>query len=119
MVLNWVVRIKIMLFSKINGEKANYESLNALFTTSREVRNDLFGSYLTEGDYEAATVQKKVDEKIKAYETQLQNLRTLNGELKKVVTEENVQKMLKGVDEMNQEQAQALLEKLQAKLSQQ
>ena len=105
-------------FSISETEIREFESLNELFNAPRDKRNELFGSYLTEGDFEASTVQKKVDEKIKAYEIQLQNLKTLNRELKKVVTEENVQKMLKDVEEMNQEQAEALLEKLKAKLNQ-
>lgn len=108
-----------MSYKKFNGEKAEYSNLSDLFTTSRDVRNELFGSYLTEGDFEAATVLKKVEEKIKAYEIQLQNLKTLNEELKKVVTEENVQKMLESVQEMNKEQAQALLDKLQERLNRQ
>lgn len=107
-----------MFFKKINGDKANYESLSELFTSSREIRNDLFGSYLAEGEINVEEVQKKVAGKITTYENQLQNLRTLNGELKKAVTEQNVQKMLKNVEDMDQEQAKALLEKLQARFNQ-
>lgn len=115
--LSWVVRKK-MFFQKINGDKANYESLSELFTSSREIRNELFGSYLAEGEINVEEVQKKVAGKITTYENQLQNLRTLNGELKKAVTEQNVQKMLKNVEDMDQEQAKALLEKLQARFNQ-
>ena len=107
-----------MLYQSSNGDKANYENLKELFTSSREIRNDLFGSYLAEGEINVEEVQKKVAGKITTYENQLQNLRTLNGELKKAVTEQNVQKMLKNVEDMDQEQAKALLEKLQARFNQ-
>ena len=107
-----------MLYQRCNGDKANYENLKELFTSTREIRNDLFGSYLAEGEIDVEEVQKKVAGKITAYENQLQNLKILNGELKKAVTEQNVQKMLKGVEDMNQEQAKALLEKLQARFNQ-
>lgn len=107
-----------MIFKKNNGEVAEYENLNELFTKSRDVRNELFGSYLAENEIDEVEVQKKVEGKILTYENQLQNLRILNGELKKVVTEQNVQKMLKDVEDMNQEQAQALLDKLKSKLGQ-
>lgn len=108
-----------MFLKKTNGEDAKYESLNELFTTSRDVRNELFGSYLAEGEIVAADVKKKVEEKIKTYKIQLQNLTMLGEELQRVVTEENVQKMLESVKDMSNEDAQALLEKLQAKLNQQ
>ena len=108
-----------MIFKKTNGEVAEYEILHNLFATSRDVRNELFGSYLAEGEFDAVEVQKKVEGKIKTYETQVQNLKVLSGELKKLVTEQNVEKMMKDVESMNHDQAQALMEKLQAKLAQQ
>ena len=108
-----------MNYKKSNGEEAKYENLNGLFNTTRDIRNDLFGSYLAEGEIDAEEVQKKVDGKIKTYENQLQNLKTLNEELKKAVVEQNVAKMLKDVEDMSQEQAQALIEKLKAKFGQQ
>ena len=105
-----------MFFKNSKNEKVEYSNLKGLFDKTRDVRNELFGSYLAEGEIDAEEVQKKVDEKIKTYENQLQNLKVLNEELKKVITEQNVEKMLKDVDGMNQEQAQALLEKLKTKL---
>jgi hypothetical protein len=107
-----------MIYKKSNGNDAKYENFYELFTSSREIRNDLFGSYLAEGEINVEEVQKKVAGKITTYENQLQNLKILNGELKKAVTEQNVQKMLKDVEEMNQEQAKVLLEKLQARFNQ-
>ena len=105
-------------FNISEKEVKEFENLDGLFTTARDIRNDLFGSYLTEGEFDAAEVLKKVEGKIKTYEIQLQNLRTLNEELKRVVTEQNVEKMLNSVKDMSNEQAQALLEKLQAKVAQ-
>ena len=105
-----------MIFKKNNGEAATYENLNELFTTSIDVRNDLFGSYLAKNEINAAEVQKKVDVKIATYGNQLQNLRNLSDELKKVVKEENVKMMLKTVEDMEQEQAQALFNRLKTKL---
>lgn len=103
----------------MNGIVAKFESLNELFTNARDVRNELFGSYLAEGDIVAVDVKKKVEEKIKIYKAQLQNLAVLREELQRVITEENVQKMLDSVKDMSNEDAQALLEKLQAKLAKQ
>ena len=60
-----------MIFKKNNGEEAKYENLNGLFDTTRDNRNDLFGSYLAEGEINAEEVQKKVDGKIKTYEYKL------------------------------------------------
>ena len=108
-----------IIYNKSNGDEAKYENLNELFSTSRDVRNELFGSYLAEGEFDAVEVQKKVEGKIKTYETQVQNLKVLNGELKKLVTEQNVERIMKDVEDMNRDQAQALMEKLQAKFAQQ
>ena len=107
-----------MTFFKINDKEVSFENLGELFKTSRDVRNELFGKYLSEGEIIEADLKKKVEKRIKAYNVQLQNLTLLSEELQRVITAQNVEKMLNSVKDMSNEDAQALLEKLKAKLQQ-
>ena len=107
-----------MTFFKIDDKEVSFENLGELFKTSRDVRNELFGKYLSEGEIIETDLKKKVEKRIKAYNVQLQNLTLLSEELQRVITAQNVEKMLNSVKDMSNEDAQALLEKLKAKLQQ-
>lgn len=108
--------VVFMVFTNNKNEHQEYANLKELFATSRDVRNELFGSYLAENEIDTVEVQKKVEGKIKTYQNHVQNLKVLDDELKKAVTEQNVEKMLKDVENMSKEQAEVLMEKLRAKL---
>ena len=107
-----------MTFFKIDDKEVSFENLGELFKTSRDVRNELFGKYLSEGEIIETDLKKKVEKEIKVCNVHLQNLTLLSEELQRVITAQNVEKMLNSVKDMSNEDAQALLEKLKAKLQQ-
>lgn len=100
----------------IDGAENSYNSFKEVFDAKRSVRNQFFGSYLTDGDFIPSVVFNKVSEKIKTYELYLTNLRTLNKQLAQLVADEEAKKLQGTVDEMSTEQAEALMKQLKAKL---
>ena len=107
-----------MIFIKKSGKDCQVESVNELFgSDKRKLRNELFGSYLSK-TFVADTVLSNAESNIKEIGRQLSNLQLLVEELKKQQAEKKANELMRDVDAMSQEQAQALLEKLQAKLAQ-
>ncbi len=109
-----------MQFKKTDGTTSAYDNFDELFKTKRSVRNELFGSYLTEADEDGnikpSVVLTKVDEKIKSYGLYLSNLKTLRGEVSRLVADEEAERLQGTVKEMSNEQAEALMNQLKQKL---
>ena len=111
----------MITFINKDGKDLSYEGISEFFQTKRSSRNELLGSYLTEpddnGNIKASVVLTKVDEKIKSYELFLNNLKNLRVEISRLAADEEAKKLQGTIDDMSIERAQALLEKLQSKLS--
>ena len=109
-----------MILNNHDGTTSTYDKLEGLFKAKRSVRNELFGSYLTEvnddGSINASVVLTKVDEKIKSYELYLDNLKALRVEVSRLAADEEAKKLQGTVDDMSKEKAQALFEQLKKKL---
>lgn len=94
--------------------------LKELFRAKRSVRNELFGSYLTEadddGNVKPSVVLTKVDEKMKSYGLYLSNLKNLRGEVSRLAADEESKRLQGTVNDMSNEQAEALLNQLKQKL---
>lgn len=107
-------------FKKSDGTECTFNNLEELFRVKRSVRNELFGSYLTEvdenGNIKPSVVLTKVDEKMKSYELYLSNLKTLRGEVSRLVADEEAERLQGTVNDMSEEQAEALLNQLKQKL---
>ena len=99
---------------------STFNDLKELFATKRSVRNELFGSYLTEtdddGNVKPSVVLIKVDEKIKSYGLFLSNLKTLRGEVSRLVADEEAKKLQGTVKNMSDDNAKVLYEQLKQKL---
>lgn len=109
-----------MQLNQADGKTSIYDNLDELFRAKRSVRNELFGSYLTEanedGNIKPSVVLTKVDEKMKSYGLYLSNLKTLRGEVSQLVADEEAKKLQGTVNDMSDEQAEALLNQLKQKL---
>ena len=109
-----------MQLKKADGSASIYDNLDELFRAKRSVRNELFGSYLAEADEDGnikpSVVLTKVDEKIKSYGLYLSNLKTLRGEVSRLVADEEAERLQGTVNEMSNEQAEALMNQLKQKL---
>ena len=109
-----------MQLKKADGTASIYDNLEELFRAKRSVRNELFGSYLTEadedGNIKSSVVITKVDEKMKSYGLYLSNLKTLRGEVSRLVADEEAERLQGTVKDMSNEQAEALMNQLKQKL---
>ena len=85
-----------MLLKRTNGKDYSVKNLNELFCSE-----------------EAAKAN------IKESERQLENLKALESELKRLIAEEKAKKLLEDVKQMSDADAQALFEQLKVKLGQQ
>ena len=113
-------RNRMETFKKTDGTMSTFNDLKELFAAKRSVRNELFGSYLTEvdenGDVKPSVVLTKVDEKIKSYGLFLSNLKTLRGEVSRLVADEEAKKLQSTVKDMSDDNAKALYDQLKQKL---
>ena len=109
-----------MQLKKADGTTSTYDNLEELFRAKRSVRNELFGSYLTEADEDGnvkfSVVLAKVDEKMKSYELYLTNLKTLRSEVSQLVADEEAERLQGTVNDMSEEQAKVLMNQLKQKL---
>ncbi len=109
-----------MQLKKADGSASIYDNLDELFRAKRSVRNELFGSYLAEADEDGnikpSVILTKVDEKMKSYGLYLSNLKTLRGEVSRLVADEEAERLQGTVKEMSNEQAEALMNQLKLKL---
>lgn len=107
-------------FNKLDGTVSTLNNLEELFRVKRSYRNELFGSYLAEadeeGNFKPSVVLTKVDEKIRSYELFLSNLKTLRDEVSRLVADEEAERLQGTVNEMSNEQAEALMNQLRQKL---
>lgn len=108
-----------MNFKNKKEETVTYENLKNLFSTGRDVRNELFGSYLSEGNVEPVELKKKVEEKIAHYTRLCNNLKVLKQEVSRLAADAEAEKIKESVAEMSFEQAEAIMEQLKKKLSEQ
>jgi len=107
-----------MVFKNKKNEEKSFLSITDLFSTDKNVRNDFFGSYLSDKkDPSASVVIEKIDDKVSTYSRILSNLQTLRKELTQLASDEEARKLQGTIDGMSVEQAQALMEKLQSRLS--
>ena len=109
-----------MQLKKADGTPSTCDNLEELFRAKRSVRNELFGSYLAEADEDEnikpSVILTKVDEKMKSYGLYLSNLKTLRGEVSRLVADEEAERLQGTVNEMSNEQAEALMNQLKQKL---
>lgn len=106
-----------MKFINSKSKELSYETIEDLFTTERNVRNDLFGSYLGDNKNPVPSVILiKVDEKIKSYGLFLSNLKILRGEISRLVADEEAKKLQGTVKDMSNDNAKVLYEQLRQKL---
>lgn len=107
-------------FKKQDGTECAFDNLEKLFSTKIDVRNELFGSYLTEADDDGninpSVVLTKVDEKIRIYGLYLTNLKSLRVEVSRLAADEEAKKLQGTVDDMSNEEAERLLKQLKSKL---
>lgn len=107
-----------MIFKNNKNKELSFETIQDLFsTTERNVRNDFFGSYL--GDSKSpipSVVLEKVDEKITTYKRYLNNLNTLREVVSVLAADEDAKKLQGTVNDMSNEQAEALMKQLKEKL---
>lgn len=110
----------MVIYKKADGTTSTFNNLEELFKAKRSVRNELFGSYLTEvdedGNVKPSVVLSKVDEKMMSYGLYLSNLKTLRGEVSRLVADEEAERLQGTVNEMSNEQAEALMNQLKQKL---
>lgn len=110
----------MVIYKKADGTTSTFNNLEELFKAKRSVRNELFGSYLTEvdedGNVKPSVVLSKVDEKMMSYGLYLSNLKTLHGEVSRLVADEEAERLQGTVNEMSNEQAEALMNQLKQKL---
>jgi hypothetical protein len=108
-----------MLLKRTNGKDYSVKNLNELFCSDkRKLRNELFGSYLSK-TFVPEAILVTSQNNIKESERQLENLKALESELKRLVAEEKAKKLLEDVKQMSDADAQALFEQLKVKLGQQ
>ena len=109
-----------MQLKKADGTTSSYDNIEELFKAKRSVRNELFGSYLTEADEDGnikpSVVLTKVDEKMKTYGLYLSNLKILRSEVSRLAADEESKKLQGTVNDMSDEQAQALMNQLKLRL---
>ena len=109
-----------MQLKKADGTTSSYDNIEELFKAKRSVRNELFGSYLTEADEDGnikpSVVLTKVDEKMKTYGLYLSNLKILRSEVSRLAADEEAERLQGTVNEMSNEQAEALMNQLKQKL---
>ncbi len=108
------------IYKKADGTTSTFNSMEELFRAKRRVRNELFGSYLTEvdenGNVKPSVVLTKVDEKMKSYGLYHSNLKTLRGEVSRLAADEESKRLQGTVNDMSDEQAESLLNQLKLKL---
>ena len=106
-----------MKFINSKRKEQSYETIEDLFTTERNVRNDLFGSYLGENKSPIpSVVLEKVDEKMATYKRHLNNLNTLREVVAVLAADDEAKKLQGTVDDMSNEEAERLMKQLKAKL---
>lgn len=106
-----------MKFLNNKRKELSYETIEDLFATERNVRNDLFGSYLGENKSPIpSVVLEKVDEKMATYKRHLNNLNTLREVVAVLAADDEAKKLQGTVDDMSNEEAERLMKQLKAKL---
>ena len=102
-----------MITLKSNNESVEFANVAEVFNkdgknTSREFRNKLFGSWLSEGYVSAIELTETVKGRISLMEIQLQNLKTLKDALKPEIAKEQYQLNLSKIENMDATQLDAL-----------
>ena len=108
-----------MLVKNKKGKDVTVKNVSELFGSDKgKMRIELFGSRLSTKKFNLNKVLENCDNNIKEFNRQLSNLKLLEDELKKLVTEQKAKELRESVDKMSEEDAQVLLEQLKAKLGQ-
>ena len=108
-----------MIVKNKKGKDVTVKNVSELFGSDKgKMRIELFGSRLSTKKFNLNKVLENCDNNIKEFNRQLSNLKLLEDELKKLVTEQKTKELRESVDKMSEEDAQVLLEQLKAKLCQ-
>lgn len=102
-----------MITLKSNNESIEFANVAEVFNkdgnnTSRKFRNELFGSWLSDGYDSAIELAESVKGRISLLEMQLHNLNTLMDALKPEIAKEQYQLNLSKIENMDATQLDAL-----------
>ena len=114
--LGTLIKIKIlivMITLNVNSESLEFANVAEVFNkdgnnTSRKFRNELFGSWLSDGYDSAIELAESVKGRISLLEMQLHNLNTLMDALKPEIAKEQYQLNLSKIENMDAAQLDAL-----------
>ena len=107
-----------MNIQTINGKEVEYANVAAVFNTTRKERNEYFGKYVAEKPINIGAVANKVKELVKEYNLYLDNLKVLADAVAMEKKAEDAKKLAEQVNEMTDEQLEALKTAIKAKENQ-
>ena len=112
-----------MKIQKINGKEVEFENVADVFNTARKERNEYFGKYVAEvsdtNPLNLDAIANKIKELEKEYNLYLNNLNTLANAVKEEKKEADANKLTEQVNNMSNEQLEALKAAIKAKEYQQ
>lgn len=107
----------------INGKEETFENVAAVFDKTRKERNEYFGKYVAEvsnnNPLNLDAIANKIKELEKEYNLYLNNLNTLANAVKEEKKEADANKLTEQVNNMSNEQLEALKAAIKAKENQQ
>lgn len=108
---------------KIKGEEVKFENVTAVFNTTRKERNEYFGKYVAEvsdnNPLNLDAIANKIKELKEEYNLYLTNLDILADAVKGEKKEADAKKLTEQVNNMSNEQLEALKAAIKAKENQQ
>lgn len=112
-----------MKIQRINSKEVEFENVAAVFNTTRKVRNEYFGKYVAEvsdkNPLNLDAIANKIKELKEEYNLYLTNLNVLADAVKEEKKEADAKKLTEQVNNMSNEQLEALKAAIKAKENQQ